>query len=80
MIRYLSALLLSLVLLPTGVSAQQGAGERGTPQQQRACRHDVLRHCREVKDRDDFTIETCLRAHYSQISTACRQVLSGGGR
>jgi len=82
MIRYLSVLLLSLVVLPTSVPAQQGraTGERGTPQQQRACQHDVLRHCRDVKDQDDFTIANCLRAHERQISPACRQLLNEGSR
>src|SRR5262249_33831048 len=82
MIRYLLALLFALVVLAAIVPRQPGpaTGGRGTPQQQRACQHDVLRHCRDVKDQDDFTIANCLRAHERQISPACRQLLNEGSR
>src|SRR5262249_23719586 len=77
MIRYLAIVVLLLSALPTGAPAQEG--HRGTPQQQRACRGDVLRLCRAVKDQDDFTIANCLKAHDSQLSSACRRVLRESG-
>jgi Cysteine rich repeat len=73
--RYLLALTLSVALLPTSVVAQDG--HAGTPEQQRACRPDVLRHCRGVHD--DQVITECLRANAHSLRPACRQVLEGGG-
>jgi hypothetical protein len=74
--------LISLAILPTSVAAEEGgaAGHRGTPQQQRACRPDVLRHCRNVQDQDDYAMVDCLKAHERQLSPACRQALKEGGR
>ena len=81
MLRYLSILMLSLAVLPTSVPAEDGraAGHRGTLQQQQACRPDVLRHCRDMQDRDDYAIADCLKAHQRQLSSACRQALKEGG-
>jgi hypothetical protein len=83
MVRYLPILMLSLAILPTSVPAEEGraaAGHRGTLQQQRACRSDVLRHCRDIKDQDDYAIAVCLKAHEHQLSPACRQALKEDGR
>lgn len=82
MIRYLPILMLSLAFLPTSVPAEEGraAGHRGTLQQQRACRSDVLRHCRDIRDQDDYAIADCLKAHERQLSPACRQALKEGDR
>jgi len=72
MLRYLSILMLSLAVLPTSVLAQDGraAGHRGTLQQQRACRPDVLRHCRDMQDRDDYAIVD---------SSSCATSVGGSG-
>ena len=45
----------------------------------RACRSDVLRHCRDMQDQDDYAIADCLKAHERQLSPACRQALKEGG-
>jgi hypothetical protein len=81
MIRYLLVLILPLAIVSTGVSAEGvGAeGHRGTLQQQRACRADVLRYCRDKQDQDDDAIASCLRSHMQQLSPACRQALKGSG-
>jgi cysteine rich repeat protein len=81
MIRYQVALILSLAILPTVASAQERRSHdhRGTAQQQRACRSDVLRHCRNTQDQDDATIAECLKAHVQQLSPDCRRVLEDGG-
>ena len=76
MLRYLPVLALSLTVLPTVVSAQQG--RLGTPQQQRACRPDVVRYCRGMDD--DHVIANCLRANIRKLRPACREVIEGGGR
>jgi hypothetical protein len=80
MIRYLPVLILPLAILSTSVSAEKGRveGHRGTLQQQRACRPDVLRHCRGMEDEDDDAIASCLRSHMRQLSPACRQALKQG--
>jgi hypothetical protein len=78
MTRYLPVLGLwlavsSAVILPTAASAQEG--HLGTPEQQRACRPDVLRHCRGMQD--DNQIAGCLRANVQHLRSACRQVIEG---
>ncbi len=76
MTRWFLILVFSLTILPTAVSAQEG--HAGTPEQQRACRPDVLRHCRGIHD--DQAIAQCLRANAQSLRSACRQVIEGGGR
>lgn len=76
--RYSSLLALSLILVPAFVPALAGAQERGhagTSAQQRACRSDVLRYCRDLQE--DYAMANCLRAHESQLRPACRQALRG---
>ena len=51
-------------------------GNRGTAEQQRACRPDVLRHCRGIED--DHAIEACLRANVHRLRPACREVFERG--
>jgi hypothetical protein len=51
-------------------------GQSGTPEQQRACRPDVLRHCRGMHE--NYAIEQCLRANMSGLRPACRRVFQGG--
>jgi hypothetical protein len=50
----------------------------GSPQQQRACRADVVRHCRGIQD--DLAIADCLKANASTLRLACRQVIEGSNR
>lgn len=77
MLRYIQVLMLSLAILPNSASAEEGPdAHKGTLQQQRACRPDVLRHCRNTQDRDDKAIADCLKSHVRQLSPACRQALA----
>ena len=73
MIRHWLVLLVALVGLTTSASAERGHG--GSVQQQRACRSDVLRHCRNMRDQDDAAMVSCLKAHEGQLSAACRGAL-----
>jgi len=88
MVRLLAGLAISLALSSTTVLAEElhrtpgGAGNLvnvraeghlGSPEQQRACRIDVLRHCREEKD--DNAMARCLRANESELTHACRRAL-----
>ncbi|MCL2713301.1 MAG: cysteine rich repeat-containing protein [Alphaproteobacteria bacterium] len=67
----LIALALLSVSLPTAGFAQQ----RGTADEQEACRRDVQKHCRAVIDQGDFAILACLKENRTRISKACQQVL-----
>jgi hypothetical protein len=52
---------------------------RGTPEDQRACRPDAVRLCREVIDDDDAVLR-CFQARRPQLSPACAAVLTKYGR
>jgi hypothetical protein len=67
----------SLAVVPSVVSAQ-GEAHMGSPQQQRACRVDVLRHCQGVHE--DLAIADCLKANAPKLHLACRQVVEGSNR
>jgi hypothetical protein len=78
MVRLLPVLGLSLALLPTVFAATVASaqeGHLGTPEQQRACRPDVLRHCRGIQG--DNEIAGCLRANAQNLRSACRKVIEG---
>jgi len=79
MLRYLPILM--LVVLRPGVPAEDGraVGHRGTRRRQQACRPDVLRHCGDKQEQDDYAIADCLKAHERQLSSACHQALKEGG-
>ncbi|HMA70031.1 MAG TPA: hypothetical protein VKP67_00850 [Xanthobacteraceae bacterium] len=84
---FLTALIVSLTVLPATVLGEQVRADRvephriavkeeghlGTPQQQRACRPDVLRHCRSMSD--DYAMADCLKANEQKLSAACRRAL-----
>jgi hypothetical protein len=61
-----------LVSLSGTYAVAQRYENEGTPQQRRACRSDVLRHCRGVQE--NHAIEQCLRANMSELRPACRHV------
>jgi hypothetical protein len=65
--------------MPTFVAAE-GEGHLGTPQQQRACRVDVARHCADVEGKTDQAIAECLAANKAKLSRACRRVFEEGRR
>lgn len=52
---------------------------RGTPEDQRNCRPDAIRLCREVMDNDDATLR-CFQAQRAKLSPACAGVLEKYGR
>ncbi len=73
MSRCFAILVLSLAVLPTRAFADHGGPHMGTPEQQRACRPDVLRYCRNVQG-GDFAIADCLKANLNKLTPACRRV------
>ena len=52
----------------------------GTPEEQAACRPDVARHCKAVKDAEDEAFLQCLVSHAPQLSQRCRKVLEAHGK
>ena len=89
MSRLFPMLILSLSMLPAVVAAQtmrggdydqapRMQGHRGTMHQQRACRSDVLRYCRDLQNEGDEAMADCLREHVRTLSPACRQSLAAG--
>jgi len=52
---------------------------RGTPEDQRACRPDAVRLCKEIIDQDDAVLR-CFQANRRQLSPPCLAVLEKYGR
>ena len=71
MIRAFIIAILSIVILSATALGQH----QGTPEQQRACRHDATRFCRQ--EADDYAIANCLRANIGRVRPLCREVLEG---
>jgi hypothetical protein len=65
--KFLVALILLSVQVPTGALAHSG-----TDQEEKACARDVQRFCRKLMDQGDFTILACLKENRSKLSPACR--------
>jgi hypothetical protein len=73
----LLALTLLSVSISTGAMAQ---GQRGTPEEQKACTRDVQRHCRAVIDQGDLVVLSCLQQNRAKITPACDAVLKSHGQ
>jgi hypothetical protein len=76
MLRTLS--LVAVLLASSGATWAQG-GMQHTPAEERACRGDAHRFCREVLS-DEFQVASCLQENRNRVSHACRTVLQGHGR
>ena len=68
--------------IPTGVLAQQPAAPQrsGTPEEQKACAHDVQKFCRPLMDQSDLVILGCLQQNRPKLTQACNQVLINHGQ
>jgi len=73
-------LAVALLSIPLSSSAFAQQGQRGTPEEQKACTRDVEKHCRAVIDQGDFTVLACLQQNRAKISAACDQVLKTHGQ
>ncbi len=80
MFRLLLPLVLALSAVFDAGSARAQSPHLGSPQQQRACRPDILRHCRTVMDQSDEAMAACLHANARKLSSACRAALETTGR
>ena len=52
---------------------------RGTPEDQRNCRPDAIRLCKDVADNDDATLR-CFQARRRELSPPCLAVLEKYGK
>jgi hypothetical protein len=52
----------------------------GTPQEQAACRRDVIKLCRSVAAGDEFAILACLQGNRPRLTAPCRGVLESHGQ
>ena len=75
--KYLLALALLSLAVPTGALAQQ---QRGTAEEQKACTRDVQRFCRPAIDQGDLIVLSCLQQNRPRISVACDKVLKDHGQ
>ncbi|MGA2053946.1 MAG: hypothetical protein ABSG88_01430 [Bradyrhizobium sp.] len=73
---FLVAALLSLSV-SGGAIAQQRSG---TPEEQKACAHDVQKFCRAVMDDADLVVLNCLQQNRAKLTKACDQVLTNHGQ
>jgi hypothetical protein len=73
---FLVAALLSLSV-SGGAIAQQHSG---TPEEQKACAHDVQKFCRAVMNDADLIVLNCLQQNRAKLTKACDQVLTDHGQ
>lgn len=84
----ISLTMLVVLLLSTQVAYPQasrpqfrpGLDNQGTSDDQKACRGDARRHCRDVLSHGDFAVLACLRENRSKLSEGCRGVLTRHGQ
>ena len=74
---FFAAALLSLSV-SAGAMAQQQHG--GTPDEQKACAHDVQKYCRSVMNEPDLTVLSCLQQNRAKLTKSCDQVLVSHGQ
>jgi hypothetical protein len=75
---FLVVALLSLSVSSGAMAQQQQHG--GTPEEQKACAHDVQKYCRSVMDQGDLTVLACLQQNRPKLTKACDQVLVSHGQ
>jgi hypothetical protein len=75
---FLVVALLSLSVSSGAVAQQQQHG--GTPEEQKACAHDVQKFCRSVMDQSDLTVLACLQQNRPKLTQSCNQVLVSHGQ
>ena len=71
------AALLSLSVTAGAMAQQQQHG--GTPEEQKACAHDVQKFCRSVMNDNDLVVLDCLKQARDKLTNACDLVLTNNG-
>jgi len=72
------AALLSLSVTAGAMAQQQQHG--GTPEEQKACAHDVQKFCRTVMNDNDLVVLGCLQQNRPKLTKACEKVLTDHGQ
>ena len=72
------AALLSLSVTAGAMAQQQQHG--GTPEEQKACAHDVQKYCRQVMNDPDLVVLSCLQQNRPKLTKACDKVLTDHGQ
>lgn len=75
---FLVAALLSLSVSAGAMAQQQQHG--GTPEEQKACAHDVQKFCRTVMNENDLVVLNCLQQNRPKLTKACDKVLTDHGQ
>ena len=70
--------LLAVLLVGAGPAVAQSTLPH-TPAEERACRGDAHRLCKDVLS-DEFQVASCLQQHRNRVSQACRIALQGHAR
>ena len=72
------AALLSLSATAGAMAQQQQHG--GTPEEQKACAHDVQKYCRSVMNDADLVVLSCLQQNREKLTKSCDKVLKDHGQ
>ena len=72
------AALLSLSVTAGALAQQQQHG--GTPEEQKACAHDVQKYCRSVMNDPDLVVLSCLQQNREKLTKSCDKVLKDHGQ
>jgi hypothetical protein len=75
---FLVAALISLSVSGGALAQQQQ--HSGTPEEQKACAHDVQKFCRAVMNDSDITVLNCLQQNRAKLTKSCDQVLVSHGQ
>jgi hypothetical protein len=74
-------LLIALLAASSSLARAENNQQFGPPHnaaEERACKGDAHRFCRDVLS-DEFRVASCLQEYHDRISPACRAVLDGHG-
>jgi hypothetical protein len=72
------AALLSLSVTAGAAAQQEQHG--GTPEEQKACAHDVQKYCRSVMNDPDLVVLSCLQQNREKLTKSCDKVLKEHGQ
>jgi Cysteine rich repeat len=71
------AALLSLSVTAVAMAEQQHGG---TPEEQKACAHDVQKYCRALMNDSDLVVLNCLQQNREKLTKTCDKVLKDHGQ
>ena len=75
-----SILVAALVSLTISGAAMAQQSHSGTPEEQKACAHDVQKYCRAVMNDSDIAVLNCLKENRTKLTKSCDQVLVSHGQ